>query len=167
MDLHFPKLITGGSLESLLYAYMTETPIVISQPYVPFELDIMEDDQILELVGYDRTTEVKKVEVWDRLTFILSMAGLVLMPNNVRTIKHIDKQIVFTLKDNTRMKVGYDILTNFDEHIDEKLKVYDWFSIRSGSKVELEEISDEDDLVKKIIFYPCQRRSAKGRGRKE
>ena len=167
MDLHFPKLITGGSLESLMYAYMTETPIVISQPYVPFELETMEDTPILELIGYNRNTEVKKVEVWDRLSFILSMAGLVLMPNNVRTIKHTDKLIVFTLQDNTRMKIGYDTLINFDKHIDEKLKVYDWFSIRSGSKVELEEINDDEDLVKKIIFYPCQRRSAKGRGRKD
>ena len=29
-----------------MYAYMTETPIVISQPYVPFELEIMEDTPI-------------------------------------------------------------------------------------------------------------------------
>ena len=167
MDLHFPKLITGGSLESLIYAYMTETPIVISQPYVPFELELMEDAPILELIGYNRNTEVKKVEVWDRLSFILSMAGLVLMPNNVRTIKHADKLIVFTLQDNTRMKIGYNTLISFDKHVDEKLKVYDWFSIRSGSKVELEEIIDDEDLVKKIIFYPCQRRSAMGRGRKD
>ena len=167
MDLHFPKLITGGSLESLMHAYMTETPIVISQPYVPFELELMEDTPILELIGYNRNTEVKKVEVWDRLSFILSMAGLVLMPNNVRTIKHTDKLITFTLQDNTRMKIGYDTLISFDKHVDEKLKVYDWFSIRSGSKVELEEINDDEDLVKKIIFYPCQRRSAKGRGRKD
>ena len=167
MDLHFPKLITGGSLESLTHAYMTETPIVISQPYVPFELELMEDTPILELIGYNRNTEVKKVEVWDRLSFILSMAGLVLMPNNVRTIKHTDKLITFTLQDNTRMKIGYDTLISFDKHVDEKLKVYDWFSIRSGSKVELEEINDDEDLVKKIIFYPCQRRSAKGRGRKD
>ena len=167
MDLHFPKLITGGSLESLMYAYMTETPIVISQPYVPFELEVMEDVPILSLIGYDRNTEVKKVEVWDRLSFILSMAGLILMPNNVRTVKYTNKLIVFTLQDNTRMKIGYDTLIKFDKHVDEKLKIYDWFSIRSGSKVELEEIQDDEDLVKKIIFYPCQRRSARGRGRKD
>ena len=155
-------------MESLLYAYMTETPIVISQPYVPFELDIMQQNDLLHLIGYDRNTEIKKVEVWDRLSFILSMAGLVLMPNNVRTIKHADKLIVFTLKDNTRMKIGYDTLISFDDHVDEKLKVYDWFSIRSGSKVELDEIQDhEDDLVNKIIFYPSQRRGAMGRGRKD
>ena len=147
---------------------MTETPIVISQPYVPFELDIFEDETFLELLGYDRNTEVKKVEVWDRLTFILSMAGLVLMPSNVRTIKHADNLIVFTLKDNTRMKIGYNTLISFDKHIDEKLKVYDWFFIRSGSKVELDEIiDDKEDLVKKIKFYPCQRRNAKGRGIKD
>ena len=133
MDLHFPKLITGGSLESLLYAYMTETPIVITQPYVPFELEIMEETSILELLGYERTTEVKKVEVWVRLSFILSMGGFVLMPNNVRTIKHLDKQIVFTMKDNTRMKIGYDTLISFDKQLEQELKVYDWFSIRSGS----------------------------------
>ena len=146
---------------------MTETPIVISQPYVPFELDIMEESPILELIGYDRNTEVKKVEVWDRLSFILSMAGLVLMPNNVRAIKHADNLIVFTLQDNTRMKIGYDTLIRFDEHIDQKLKVYDWFSIRSGSKVELDEINDDQELVKKIIFYPCRRKNAGGNKRKD
>ena len=43
MNLIFPKIITGGSLESLFFAYINEIPIVITQPYVPFELDIVED----------------------------------------------------------------------------------------------------------------------------
>jgi hypothetical protein len=49
MNLILPKIITGGSLESLFYAYIHETPIVLTQPYVPFELDMVEDNTFFEL----------------------------------------------------------------------------------------------------------------------
>ena len=52
MNLILPKIITGGSLESLFYAYIHETPIVLTQPYVPFELDVVEDNSFFELLGY-------------------------------------------------------------------------------------------------------------------
>ena len=46
MNLIVPKIITGGSLESLFYAYITETPIVLTQPYVPFELERAEFEEL-------------------------------------------------------------------------------------------------------------------------
>ena len=168
MNLIFPKIITGGSLESLFYAYINETPIVLTQPYVPFELDMVEDNSLFELLGYTAEMPLTKVQAWDRLVFVLSMAGLVMMPNNVRNVREDGNKIIFSLKDNTRMIVAYERRISFDKHFDDEFDVYDWFDIRSGAKTELEELNDsEDDLVHKIIFYDSQRKGTGGKGFKD
>lgn len=168
MNLIFPKIITGGSLESLFYAYINEIPIVLTQPYVPFELDMVEDNSFFELLGYTAGLPLTKVQVWDRLVFVLSMAGLVMMPNNVRNVREEGNKIIFSLKDNTRMIVAYERRISFDKHLDREVDMYDWFDIRSGAKTELEELNDsEDDLVHKIIFYDSQRKGTGGKGFKD
>ena len=168
MNLIFPKIITGGSLESLFYAYINETPIVLTQPYVPFELDMVEDSSLFELLGYTSQMPLTKVQVWDRLVFVLSMAGLIMMPNNVRNVREEGNKIIFSLKDNTRTIVAYERRISFDKHLDSEFDVYDWFDIRSGAKTDLEELNDsEGDLVHKIIFYDSQRKGTGGKGFKD
>lgn len=168
MNLILPKIITGGSLESLFYAYIHETPIVLTQPYVPFELDMVEDNSFFELLGYTAEMPLTKVQIWDRLVFVLSMAGLVMMPNNVRNVREEANKIIFSLNDNSRFIIAYERKVSFDKHLDGEVDVYDWFDIRSGAKTELQEINDsEDDLVHKIIFYDSRRRGTGGRGLKD
>ncbi len=168
MNLIFPKIITGGSLESLFYAYINETPIVLTQPYVPFELDMVEDSSLFELLGYTSQMPLTKVQIWDRLVFVLSMAGLVMMPNNVRNVRKEGNKIIFSLNDNSRFIIAYERKISFDKHLDGEVDVYDWFDIRSGAKTELEELNDsESDLVHKIIFYDSQRKGTGGKGFKD
>jgi len=168
VNLILPKIITGGSLESLFYAYVHETPIVLTQPYVPFELDVVKDNSFFELLGYTAEIPLTKVQVWDRLVFVLSMAGLVMMPNNVRNVRHERNKIIFSLNDNSRFIIAYERKISFDEHLDGEVDVYDWFDIRSGAKTELQEINDsENKLVHKIIFYNSQRRGTGGKGFKD
>jgi hypothetical protein len=168
LNLIVPKIITGGSLESLFYAYVTETPIVITQPYVPFELEPANFGDVFNIIGYDPKITLTKLQVWDRLAFILSMAGLVMMPNNVRNVRQERRQIIFSLKDNSRFIIAYERKISFDQHLEDTVDVYDWFDIKSGSKLELEEINDyENNLVKKIIFYDSTRKGCAGKGRKD
>ena len=72
MNLIFPKIITGGSLESLFYAYLNEIPIIITQPYIPFELEKLDEPELFEMLGYNNNVELTKIQVWDRLVFVLS-----------------------------------------------------------------------------------------------
>lgn len=168
MNLVLPKIITGGSLESLFYAYATETPIVITQPYIPFELEAIEFHEMFKFLGYTTNQSLLKVQLWDRLVFVLSMAGLVMMPNNVRNVRHEQNSIVFALNDNSRFVIQYDQMISFDKHLVGKVMVYDWFDIRSGSKTELEELNDKkDNLVNKIIFYESRKKGQQGKGRKD
>jgi hypothetical protein len=167
LNLIFPKIITGGSLESLFHAYIHELPIVLTQPYVPFELDEIESHEMLELLGYDTHHTVTKAQLWDRLVFVLSMAGLVLMPNNIRSIKHERNRITFALNDNSRLIIAYERKVSFDEHLEGEVDVYDWFNIKSGGKTEIEELNDEDNVVKRILFYDSKRIGNGGKGRKD
>jgi hypothetical protein len=168
VNLILPKIITGGSLESLFYAYIHELPIVLTQPYVPFELDMVKDNSYFELLGYTAEKPLTKVQVWDRLVFVLSMAGLVMMPNNVRSVRHDRNKIIFSLNDNSRFIIAYERKVSFDKHIDEEVDVYDWFDIRSGAKVELEELDDpQNNLVHKIMFYNSNRMGTGGKGFKD
>ena len=67
-----------------------------------------------------------------------------------RNVRQDGNKIIFSLKDNSRFIVAYERKISFDQHSDEDVTVYDWFDINSGSKIDLEEIVDnEDDLVKK------------------
>ena len=146
---------------------MTETPIILTQPYVPFELDLA-DFSAHEMLGYDGNVPVTKLQMWDRLAFVLSMAGLIMMPNNIRNVREERGRIIFSLSDNTRFTVAYERKISFDKHLEENVDVYDWFDIKSGSRLDLEEINDyENDLVKKILFYDSVRRGNSGKGRKD
>jgi len=167
VNLIVPKIVTGGSIESLFHAYIHELPILITQPYVPFELEKIDNHEMFELLGYNTHNSLTKLQIWDRLTFVLSMAGLVLMPNNVRSVRHERNKIVFTLNDNSRLNIAYERKVSFDQHIEGEVDVYDWFDIKSGGKTELEEINDEEDLVHKIIFHDSKRVGNGGKGRKD
>ena len=168
MNLILPKIITGGSLESLFYSYITETPIVLTQPYIPFELDKIDFDDGFRMLGYSSGVSLTKVQLWDRLAFILSMGGMIMMPNNIRNVREEKNKIIFSLTDNTRFTVMYERKITFDKHISSDLDVYDWFDIKSGSKVQLEHIEDDNsDVVKKIIFYNSNRRNNYGNDRKD
>ncbi len=157
VEFNFDKLIFGGSLESLLYAFVTETPIVISNPIIPFELETMDYDGDFKFLGYENVREIYKSEMWDRLSFILSMAGLVMMPNTIKNVRTEGKRLIFATEGNTRTTINYKTLISFDKENKEFYHVYDWFDIKSGSKISLEKISDSEDFVKEIYFYRSRR----------
>lgn len=161
VNLFFDKLILGGSLESLLYSFITETPIVICTPIIPFELETMDYDQEFKFLGYENRREIYKSEMWDRLSFILSMAGLVMMPNTIKNVRKENKKLVFTTEGNSRTNVGYNTLVSYDKINEKLLHVYDWFDIKSGSKVPLDFLEDDSEFVKIIYFYKSKRTGSK------
>tara|TARA_Y100000592_G_scaffold100633_1_gene181619 strand:- start:3992 stop:4831 length:840 start_codon:yes stop_codon:yes gene_type:complete len=157
VELSFDKLIFGGSIESLLYSFVTGIPVIISTPIIPFELETIQYDGDFKFLGYENVREIYKSEMWDRLSFILSMAGLIMMPNIIKNIRQEDKKLIFATEGNTRTIINYNKIISFDSFNEEILHVYDWFNIKSGSKISLEKISDSDDFVRDIYFYRSKR----------
>ena len=60
------KLNIGGSLETLLYSYITETPLVIVNPQPPVDIEQLEFD--FSFLGFKSEQQVPAIRVWDRLT---------------------------------------------------------------------------------------------------
>jgi hypothetical protein len=156
-ELSFNKLNMGGSLTALLHAYVTETPIIIDIPHLPFELDECPDHWDLSFLGFSNQTTVTKLHVWERLTFLLSMAGLVVFPSSIKNAHQEQDGLVLVLSGNKRYKVKYKELHSFDKDKEEYIMTYDWFDAKVGATHAHEVLYDDDKFCSKVIFYPSRR----------
>ena len=158
------ELVLGGSLESLLYAYKTETPIVIDKARRPFEFDMCPSELDWSFLGYASNSEVGSLRLWERLSFLLSLSGLLLFPNSIENITERHNSLVVVTHNSRKLEVKFNKLRKFDMNFTNYAWVYDWFAVRSGGKHDIDLLEDEEYLAHKLIFYPSQRigvRSAK------
>ena len=151
------ELILGGSLESLLYAYKTETPIIIDKPRRPFELDMAPSELDWSFLGYKPETDVGSLRLWERLSFLLSLSGLLLFPNSIENITEHHNRLVIVTHNMRKLEVTFNKLRKFDTNFTNYAWVYDWFAVRSGGKHDIDFLEDEEYLAHKLIFHPSQR----------
>jgi hypothetical protein len=125
---------------------------------IPFELEKIKDSYNFDFLGYDGNREIYKSELWDRLTFLLSMSGLILMPNIIKNIRNDRRSFSITTIDNTRIKIKYNQKIEFDKFSSSLLNVYDWFHVRSGTVHRHSFIEDKrSKFINKLFFYPSKR----------
>lgn len=158
---YFDKLNIGGSLTALLHAYKTSTPIIIDKPYLPFELDNCPLSWDLSFIGFSQNIPVSKLHLWERLSFLLSMAGLVIFPNNIQDARYKENTVIIITTGNERINVSYKKAFLFDIDKKDYYYVHDWFYIKSGGNHGLDLITDDSDFCSKIIFYPSIRSSVR------
>ena len=99
-DFYFDELVVGGSLTALLYAYKKNLPILIDVAHIPFVLEEAPTQWDLSFLGFNKGGYHKKSQVWDRLSFLLAMAGLVIFPNNIQSFRLEDDNINIIGLDN-------------------------------------------------------------------
>ena len=157
-EYYHDRIIIGGSIESLLYSFISETPIIIKDALIPFELEKMNDFEDFKFLGYEGARTIYKSELWDRLTFLLSMNGMILMPNIIKNIRNEKKCFVISTLDNSRIRIKYNEKINFDKTLSSYVNVYDWFDVRSGSVHGHSLLEDKkSNFVNKVFFYPSKR----------
>lgn len=155
----FQELNLGGSLSALLHSYVTETPLLIDEPEMPFVLDDVPNHWDLEFLGFSSQLPIKKTQVWDRVSFLLSMGGFVLFPNNIQNIRQETKGFTISTIGNKRVEIKYDKLNVFEGDKTNNCWIYDWFDVRSGCMHEHNTIVDyNDDFVNELIFHPSRRK---------
>lgn len=158
-DYYFKDIIVGGSIESLLFSFLSDTPIIIKDPVVPFEIEKVNPDYDLSFLGYENFRDVYKAELWDRLSFLLSMNGIILFPNIVKNIRNQSKSFFITTQDNNRIKISYNKKIDFDKVLESSIDVYDWFDVRSGMSHPHSFLQDgKSSFVKKLYFFPSKRK---------
>jgi len=147
-----PELIIGQSIESLLYAWRTQTKIIVKDSQYVFRHDPM-------LVEYDfsfMNAENPK-QFYNNLTFALSVTSLLICPNNVSNFRETDGLVEIITKGNRKVKLEVDEVVYFDKLVD-KYDVYDFFDVREMSWTDVDIIEDkEEDFVRQINFYNSPR----------
>ena len=104
-EYYFDKIVIGGSLESLLYCFINNCKLVLVKELYPLEVETVRYHKSMRLLGYEANENIYKSEMWDRLSFILSMTGLVVVPNILTSTRAIDGGIVAITEHNKRVKL--------------------------------------------------------------
>jgi len=104
---------------------------------------------------------------WHRLIFDLGMRGLTPIPSAIENIRIEENVANITTEFYRMIKIHFEELYIFDMELvggisaQEKVNdyvVYDWFDIKRGAKQTSCEISTPNNFIKKLVFYPSQRR---------
>jgi len=157
-EYHFDKLIIGGSLESMLYSYFNNEKMLLLDKLYPFKLATIKYHKALRFVGYHPDETIYKSELWDRLSFLMSMTGQLVFPNILKTFREEEERLVIITQNNKRIYFSFDEVSDFDKLDKEMVSVYDWFNVRSGNNHKQEIIVDnENEFIKHLYFYRSTR----------
>ena len=138
-----PKIVIGSSLESVLFASRNNCTLILNKISPP------------------EIYEAQDLEAWNRITFLLSMAGKIPMSNKVSTIRVIeeDKKVkVFTLSNRMVEFACEEVFVLDDENVEglpapttkhknPKRKILDWVNVRAGMLHEFQFIETGDEFV--------------------
>ncbi len=173
------ELVIGNSLEAVTYSYLNKKPLILNSVKKPYFFEFFERGSCLEkymtdAVEYEfktmngsRLTGSSKLEVWEKLVFCLSVAGLIPIADKVYSLRVENDNLLKITTNNSRMvRIKFNKLRIFDTDkitgLDafkscNKFKVIDWVNVRSGMKHEYDYFETEDNFVKEVYFYPSHR----------
>ena len=176
---HYEEIVVGGNMEAVVYAYISNLPLLFCKLKKPFELDYFEPDfdlsnfkvanKIKKLVCQtgEKYVGIKKRYLFDRLLFMLCLAGQVPFHDNVVSINVDGNALGVATVGNKYFKIQSDKITLFDdesvtglpanEPLEKIYKVYDWVSVRSGTVHEYDLLETDEDFVNQLYFYPSDR----------
>lgn len=161
------KIVVGGDLRSLLYAFSNAYPVIYVNPVKPLRFDMFEGVDLSDL-GISSISPQPQVEVWSRLNFLLGLSGLLPLGPNAESMRVRDNQLSVITKHARNIKFNFNKLVVFDNEqisglpqiTSEKRgrnRVVDWVNVRSGCTHDFLHLQGDDDFVKEIIFYPTDR----------
>ena len=147
----------GGNLSALIYSYTNNIPCIINKPTPPQH--------------FEKVEEQAQVDLWNKLYFLLSLAGLNLFGDQVHYIRINKNEIAVTNLNSKVIKINFEKAIVFDDEnmtglpmsIEELYKtknkfiVLDWMTARSCMVHDFEHFHVEEDFVKDIYFYPTDR----------
>ena len=142
------RIIIGGSLESMLYAWRTQTKILVQEKKYVFRFD----GKFFPTTFPDFECDNPK-RLSSNLSFALSLGGLMPYGGNIENIRVSKDHIRVVTKGNRRVEIEADDVIHFDKNLKDYW-VYDFFDSRQLRAHEINEILDDtDQFVKKINFY--------------
>lgn len=152
MRYKLPKIIIGGSIESMLYAWRTQTKILVKERRYVFRFD--EKFSSTDFVDFDCTNSK---HLSSNLSFALALGGLMPYAGRIETVRVEGDALNIMTKGNKKVKIQAEEIVRFDKDLKD-YHVYDFFNSRQMTSHDLEQIFDNtDEFIKKINFYRSPR----------
>lgn len=155
LELEYDKLVIGADLSALSYAYINKIPLIYIRRLRPFKYD--DDNQWKSLR-----------DTWNKLAFLLAYTKYIPFGNTITNIKIDNSFLKCITKNYLTVNITYNNLFIFDDYKIDGLTiptgktnnfyhVLDYFNVLSGASHNYKYLADNDDFVKKVIFYPTKR----------
>jgi len=176
---HWGRIVVGGSLEAFIYAYKHDLPVLCVKPRPPLFLDLFGANVDFGTIGINEIRTLKtpqglievgspKLQIWQKLMFLLSMSGKLLYADLINSVKVEGKQLQISCDRMKRQLVGFERLEVFDDHgligmpeikrrVKRKNVVYDWVNIVSGGSHDYDLFQYSGNFVKTVHFYSSER----------
>lgn len=146
------KVIIGGSLEAMLYAWRTQTKILVKEKKYVFRFG----EKFFPTTFPDFDCDNPK-RLSSNLSFALSLGGLMPYGGNIENVRIDKNHIKVITKGNRRVQIESEEIIHFDKDLKDYW-VYDFFDSRQMRAHTISEIFDDtDQFVKKINFYMSPR----------
>ena len=184
-QIRYENVVIGNNLSAALFSYCNQYPLIVNSFNPPIPFEFLSADLPLNLLGLHGfnvelngiCNKVKfgmpKIELWNKLVFLLSMSGLkpaAFKGGNVRVgddnIDVYSKSRMYSFEYENAFLFSADNISGVNVSSEIKhYKVFDWISVKALSKSNIEYIKTGDDFVSEIFFYPSERNGAKSADR--
>jgi len=176
----YDKVVVGGTLPALMYAFINNFPILFTKPEFPSRFDYFSpevdlsflklESSVKEIKTFNESREIglSKILLWERLNFLMSLKGLVPLSNICHSMR-LQEDIIKCSNEYSKIAEfrfeeclyfgdkstsGFIKKTNLDE---ETYICYDHIAFNSGGKHEIDYIRTGEDFVSEIWFYSSDR----------
>jgi len=186
-DWHLQKVVLGSSLPAALYAYFNNAPLIypshsVCDPF-PFKFFpsstsmgrtfILEEiNQLVHPTGIDEVGNQKE-EVYKRLCFVMSLAGLIPYSNRGVSVRRTeDNAIKVVCEKHTESTIFADEFAVFnddgilglemDPMPQAEYEVADWFNVKFDGKHSYKLLKSSEEFISEFYFYTASRGKRRG-----
>jgi len=176
------KVVIGSGLNAVIYSFLNDLPLLFNDIKKPSQVEylnrtnapIIGDFPFKEIRTPEETRVVgpPKLEVWNRLCFLMSLKGNIPFADKISSIR-IDegaKELKVITNNSRPIIINCNRIIIFDDkniaglpipirvvNDEDKRKVLDWINVRSGMVHAYDRIETTSPFVNCIHFYPSDR----------
>jgi len=171
----YDEVVVGGNLAAVLYCYINQRPLIFKHYDYPHFYEYFKSDFPLEAIFLINElnslkapsgrieTGSRKVDIYNRLLFVLSLAGLIPISNKIESVRVEDCQSLKVITGRSKVvKIKFNKLRIFNSKIMSGLikknvlvkrhLVHSKFNI-SCKKHDFDFLEPADNFINKVFFY--------------
>ena len=171
----YESVIVGNCVNALMLGFETSRPVLTLGSTEPFFFERFTPKSKLDQIGFENTKEfietptgqiqvgINKRDVYRKLSFVMSLAGLLPLSNQAVSMRRTDDSTIKVILDHARsVKFKFENVVIFQNSLLEpesppKYMVLDWMNVRSGMVHPFDRIEGTSQFVNCIHFYPSER----------